>query len=115
MIHWLTLAVVLSAPLISIDEPMRFLNAYDIGAACQDVDSPVSNEVCYAFLLGVSQTHATLGADAGAVPRFCLPAKVTRRQLMNAVRKHIRRAPGELDEPADTFVMSAFARTFPCK
>lgn len=104
------LAFVLATPVIEASDPVRFLRGYDIGAACRDRSAPASAEICYAFVLGVTQTAA-----AGKSPApFCLPASLTRGALLDAVRQHIRRAPGTLDAPAETFVLAALARAFPC-
>lgn len=106
------LCLLASVALADDDVQVRYLSAYDIGAACRDEQVRASAEICYAFILGVLQTRATLAPDAN--PRYCLPDGATRDALVHAIRRHIRRAPGALDTPADRFVVDALVSAFPC-
>lgn len=86
----------------------------DIGAACLDTKSPVSGEICFAFVLGVVQSHVHASADAGRAPVFCLPADLTRAQTLTAIKKHFRRAVHEATRSADQFVVAALGAAWPC-
>ena len=97
------------------EQPLELLNAYDIGAACLDKENASSTEICYAFILGVVQAHQSLTVPTGRAPTFCFPDGVRLRQALDAVRKHFRRNLGDVQHPADIFVVEAVIRAFTCE
>ncbi|MEM7543142.1 MAG: Rap1a/Tai family immunity protein [Pseudomonadota bacterium] len=103
----------ITAPATATDRLLESLPATDIYAACMDKEEVVSNEICYAFVLGVVQSHWS-AATGDAELLFCLPDPVTRKRVIGALRKHFRRAAKEGDLPADQFVTNALAAAFPC-
>ena len=96
------------------DEPLVMLPASDIGAACLDRKNAASTEICYSFILGVVQTHASYHEQHGVPEAFCLPGDATRQQAITAIRKHFRRARNDARLPADQFVVRALAQAHPC-
>lgn len=95
-------------------QSVEIIPATDIGAACLDEKSQVSTEICYAFVLGVVQTHQSMSERFAAEAQFCLPEDLTRARALSALRKRFRRHLEHSSVRAEQFVIQALQASFPC-
>ncbi len=75
-----------------------------------------NQEFCLGFILGTAETASTYQRGRPEIPRtFCLPSKISPAELIEIVVDRINKSSSAAMISASGLVVSALARSFPCK
>ncbi len=84
-----------------------FMTGGRLAAYCAD-DSPV----CTAYVIGVADVLALGGNDPSI--GICLPASLTRFDVVRSFQRYIRQKPGFRSSSAAELVLEALRSSYPC-
>lgn len=84
-----------------------FTDGNQLKAQCTNSESPANQGLCLGYVMGVT--------DVNLRDKICTPSGVTIGQLQSITIKYLNDYPDRLHYSADSLVLDALRKAFPCK
>lgn len=84
-----------------------FKSGNDLKAHCTNSEALLEQTFCLGYIVGV--------VDASSKQKICLSSGVTASQLNSITIKYFNENPDKLHYSADSLVLDALSKAFPCK
>jgi hypothetical protein len=96
-----------------------FVSGADLLEDCREVGGTsyqgVAQGTCVGYLMAIFESHGTYVDNALMDPLWCPPEDLSSIELAQAARAYLDAYPDKLEKAADSLVMNAFMREWPCK